>query len=63
MLRILGAFNVNRKSLDWQTMDEAARILQSAERPLLIFPEGTTGRTNDQLMALMKGPAFIAQTV
>jgi 1-acyl-sn-glycerol-3-phosphate acyltransferase len=62
MLRMLGAFSVNREGLDRQAIDEAVRILQTAERPLLIFPEGTTSRTNDQLMALMEGPAFIART-
>jgi 1-acyl-sn-glycerol-3-phosphate acyltransferase len=62
MLRMLGGFSVNREGLDRQAVDEAVRILQTAERPLLIFPEGTTSRTNDQLMALMEGPAFIART-
>lgn len=61
-LRMLGAFSVNREGLDRQAIDEAIRILRAAERPLLIFPEGTTSRTNDQLMALMEGPAFIART-
>lgn len=62
VLRMLGGFSVNREGLDRQAVDEAVRILQTAERPLLIFPEGTTSRTNDQLMALMEGPAFIART-
>ena len=62
MLRLLGGFSVNREGLDRQAIDEAVRVLQNAERPLLIFPEGTTSRTNDQLMALMEGPAFIART-
>jgi len=62
MLRLLGAFSVNREGLDRQAIDEAIRILQNAQRPLLIFPEGTTSRTNDHLMSLMDGPAFIART-
>ncbi len=62
MSRLLGGFSVNREGLDRQAIDEAVRILQYAKRPLLIFPEGTTSRTNDQLMALMEGPAFIART-
>ncbi|MFM7117894.1 MAG: lysophospholipid acyltransferase family protein [Planctomycetota bacterium] len=62
MLRSVGGFSVNREGLDRKSIDEAVRILQSAERPLLIFPEGTTSRTNDQLMSLMEGPAFIART-
>lgn len=62
MIRAMGAFSVNREGLDRQAIDFAIRVLQNAERPLLIFPEGTTSRTNDQLMALMEGPAFIART-
>lgn len=62
MIRMMGAFSVNREGLDRRSIDEAVRILQKAERPLLLFPEGTTSRTNDQLMALMEGPAFIART-
>ncbi|MEZ6095762.1 MAG: lysophospholipid acyltransferase family protein [Pirellulaceae bacterium] len=61
MLRMLGGFSVNREGLDRQAIDEAIGILTDAKRPLLIFPEGTTSRTNDQLMALMEGPAFIAR--
>jgi 1-acyl-sn-glycerol-3-phosphate acyltransferase len=61
-LRTLGAFSVNREGLDRQAIDEAIHILQHNERPLVIFPEGTTSRTNDKLMALMDGPAFIART-
>ncbi len=61
-LRAMGAFSVYREGLDRQAIDEAIRILESGERPLLIFPEGTTSRTNDYLLSLMDGPAFIART-
>ena len=62
MIRLMGAFSVNREGLDRQAVDHAIEILQTAERPLVIFPEGTTSRTNDQVMSLMEGPAFIART-
>lgn len=62
VLRAMGAFSVNREGLDRQAIDLAVKILETAERPLLIFPEGATSRTNDRLMALMEGPAFIART-
>ena len=61
-IRAMGAFSVNREGLDKTAIDFAIKVLQEAQRPLLIFPEGTTSRTNDQLMALMEGPAFIART-
>ncbi len=62
VLRTAGAFSVHREGLDRQAVDAAVNILVEAKRPLLIFPEGTTSRTNDRLMALMEGPAFIART-
>ncbi len=62
VIRMMGAFSVNREGLDKASVDYAVTALQEARRPLLIFPEGTTSRTNDQLMALMDGPAFIART-
>lgn len=61
-IRMMGAFSVNREGLDKTSVDYAIKVLQNAQRPLLIFPEGTTSGTNDQLMALMDGPAFIART-
>ena len=62
MVRLMGGFSVNREGLDRAAVDYAIKVLKTAERPLLIFPEGATSRTNDQLMVLMEGPAFIART-
>jgi len=62
VIRAMGGFSVNREGLDKTSVDFAIKSLQNADRPLLIFPEGTTSRTNDQLMSLMDGPAFIATT-
>ena len=58
----MGAFSIHREGLDRQAVDEAVNILHKAERPLLIFPEGISTRTNDHLMGFMDGPAFIART-
>ena len=62
MLWLTGAFSVNREGMDRNAIDFAINVLKTAERPLIIFPEGTTSRTNDWLMAFMDGPAFIART-
>ena len=62
MVRLMGGFSVNREGLDRSAIDYAIKVLQNAERPLIIFAEGATSRTNDKLMALMEGPAFIART-
>lgn len=61
-VRTMGGFSVNREGLDKAAVDYAINVLQNAQRPLLIFPEGTTSGTNDRLMSLMDGPAFIART-
>lgn len=61
-LRTLGAFSVNREGMDRPAIDEAIRILESAERPLVVFPEGTASRVNDRLLPLMDGVSFIART-
>lgn len=60
-IRLMGAFSVNREGLDRKAVEHAIEILDTAERPLVIFPEGTTSRTNDRLMSLMDGPSFIAR--
>lgn len=62
VIRMMGAFSVNREGMDRTAIDHAIEILKTAERPLVIFPEGTTSRTNGRLMSLMDGPSFIART-
>jgi 1-acyl-sn-glycerol-3-phosphate acyltransferase len=62
VVRMMGAFSVNREGMDRTAIDNAIDILKNAHRPLVIFPEGTTSRTNDRLMSLMEGPSFIART-
>jgi hypothetical protein len=62
MLRRLGAFSVFREGLDKTAINTAIEVLVSAERPLVIFPEGVMSRANDRLNPLMEGTAFIART-
>jgi 1-acyl-sn-glycerol-3-phosphate acyltransferase len=61
-LRSMGAFSVNREGVDRAAVNMAIEILTNAERPLVMFPEGTTTRTNDRLGPLLDGVAFIART-
>ena len=61
-IRKMGGFSVYREGVDRQAIQMAIEILSSAERPLIIFPEGAITRTNDQLHALLEGVAFIART-
>lgn len=58
----MGGFSVNREGVDRKAIDTAIEILAGAERPLILFPEGATTRTNDRLQNLLDGVAFIART-
>ena len=58
----MGGFSVYREGFDRQAINMAVDILNTAERPLVIFPEGAVTRTNDQLHALLDGVAFIARS-
>jgi hypothetical protein len=48
--------------MDRLAINAATDILEQAQRPLVIFPEGVVSRTNDHLNALMEGTALIART-
>ena len=61
-IRRMGAFSINREGTDRQSLEAAIEILQTAERPLILFPEGTTNRTNDVIKPLLDGVAFIARS-
>ncbi|TWU65260.1 lysophospholipid acyltransferase family protein [Crateriforma conspicua] len=60
-LRRMGAFSINREGNDKQAVDKAIEYLVEGKRPLVVFPEGTTNRTNDLLKPLLDGVAFIAR--
>lgn len=62
LLRRGGAFSVYREGIDRAAVSTAVDILATAERPLVIFPEGFVSRTNDQLNELLDGTALIART-
>lgn len=58
----MGGFSIYREGTDRQSLETAIEILVDAVRPLILFPEGTTNRTNDVLQPLLDGVAFIART-
>jgi 1-acyl-sn-glycerol-3-phosphate acyltransferase len=62
MLRRAGAFSIYREGIDRSALNTAIEILENAERPLVIFPEGFISRTNDRLNDLMDGTALIARS-
>jgi 1-acyl-sn-glycerol-3-phosphate acyltransferase len=62
MLRRAGAFSIYREGIDRSAVNTAVEILASAQRPLVIFPEGFISRTNDRINDLMDGTALIARS-
>jgi 1-acyl-sn-glycerol-3-phosphate acyltransferase len=61
MLRRAGAFSIYREGMDKQAVQTSIEILEMAERPLMIFPEGHISRTNDRLTPLLEGTGLIAR--
>ncbi len=62
LLRRAGAFSIYREGIDRAAVNTAIDILTSAERPLIMFPEGFIARTNDRLNDMMDGIGLIART-
>jgi 1-acyl-sn-glycerol-3-phosphate acyltransferase len=61
-LRRAGAFSIYREGIDRTSINTAIEILATAERPLVIFPEGIVSRTNDKLNELLDGSALMPRT-
>lgn len=57
-----GCFSVYREGFDRKALQKAVDILTKAQRPLLVFPEGSLSQANDRLNALMDGVAFMARS-
>lgn len=62
VIRLYGAYSINREGLDRESVNFSINALQKNIRPVLMFPEGATTRTNDSLMPFLDGPVFIART-
>lgn len=60
-IRLMGGFSIYREGIDRQAINTAIDALATAQRPLLVFPEGSTTRTNDRIHALLDGVTFIAR--
>ncbi|HEV8604103.1 MAG TPA: 1-acyl-sn-glycerol-3-phosphate acyltransferase [Tepidisphaeraceae bacterium] len=62
LIRRAGAFSIHREGMDRAALNMAIQTLETAERPLVVFPEGVVSRTNDRLNTLLDGTAMIART-
>ena len=58
----MGGFSIFREGADRQSLETAIDAMVDAKRPLVVFPEGTTNRTNDHLQPLLDGVLFMART-
>ena len=61
-IRRMGGFSIFREGTDRKSIETTIKILAGAQRPLILFPEGTTSRTNDHMMPLLDGVTFMARS-
>lgn len=61
LLPRLGGFSIHREGMDRESLKCAVRVVAGGKHPLVIFPEGIITRSNDRLVHLMEGPAFVAR--
>jgi 1-acyl-sn-glycerol-3-phosphate acyltransferase len=57
----MGGYSVLREGADRQAIRASVEILARAERPIVVFPEGTWYRQNDRLHPLQEGVSLIAR--
>lgn len=61
LLPRIGGFSVYREGMDRESLKCAIKSVADGVNPLVIFAEGIITRSNDRLVNLMDGPAFIAR--
>src|SRR5262249_31188687 len=61
LLNRVGGYSVWREGTDRECLRVSADVLSRAERPIVVFPEGTWFRQNDRLGAIQEGFALIAR--
>jgi hypothetical protein len=61
ILNRIGGFSIWREGPDREAIRASARILAEAERPLVVFPEGTWFRQNDRVAPLQEGLFLITR--
>jgi hypothetical protein len=60
LLRHHGGFSIDREGTDLSAIRQAKEILQSYNKPLVIFPEGEVYHCNGRITPFREGPAAIA---
>jgi len=57
----VGGYSILREGADREAIKTTAQILANAERPIVIFPEGTWFRQNDRLAPLQEGMTLMTR--
>lgn len=60
-LNRIGGYSILREGADREAIRATATILGEAERPVVLFPEGTWFRQNDRLGSLQEGVTLMAR--
>jgi 1-acyl-sn-glycerol-3-phosphate acyltransferase len=60
-LNRFGCYSIHREGTDRESIRASARILAAADRPIILFPEGTWYRQNDRINLLQPGVGLIAR--
>src|SRR5436305_9103592 len=61
VLNRIGGYSIWREGSDRESIRVTARILADAERPVVLFPEGTWFRQNDRVAPLQEGVSRITR--
>jgi len=61
ILNRIGGYSIWREGSDRESIKTTARILAEAERPVVLFPEGTWFRQNDRVAPLQDGLSLITR--
>jgi hypothetical protein len=59
LLHRVGGYSVLREGVDRESLRESARIVREADRPLVIFPEGTWRRQCERVAPFQQGAGVI----
>ncbi|MCE9544437.1 MAG: 1-acyl-sn-glycerol-3-phosphate acyltransferase [Planctomycetia bacterium] len=61
LIRRCGAYSIYREGADHASLNFTVDMLVQAERPVVIFAEGSVSRTNDRVAPLLDGMSFVAR--
>lgn len=60
VMQRMGAFSINRESLDRPSIKEGVKVIKGQRCSLSLFPEGNVSFTNEQVGVFLDGASFMA---